>query len=381
MDMEKKTSIRDRLSQVTWGWYSICMATGGIAVLLYNTPHQFRGLEAIGKIIYIFNLVLFVTISLCLIVRFTSRRPALRESLQHPNETHFLGTAPLALATIILGANSYGTSSCGPWLTTALRVVFWIYVAVAILQAILHNWYLYHRRMAASQPFAIPRLLPSFPAMLSGTIASVLAANQPAHHAVPILVAGVTLQGFGFLMSLFVYAEYFYRMNKDGLPEARERPELFIAVGPWSFTALAVIGMANGAVQKVPVDWLISSGASSSQSLESVSPTTAQVALILASLFAIFLWFLAFHSLCVGILSMLALCRVFGGEGVPAMSLPWWSMVFPNTGFVIATIRIGSVLQSAAILWVASVMTVVQVAVWLVVLGASAWVILRGGML
>ncbi|KAL2801211.1 voltage-dependent anion channel [Aspergillus keveii] len=386
MDMEKKTSIWDRLSQVTWGWYSVSMATGGIAVLLYNTPHQFTGLETIGKIIYIFNLVLFLTISLCLIIRFSSRRSALRESLQHPNETHFLGTAPLALATIILGANSYGTSSCGPWLITALRIVFWIYVAAAILQAIIHNWYLYHRRMAASQPFAIPRLLPSFPAMLSGTIASVLAANQPAHHAVPILVAGVTLQGFGFIMSLFVYAEYFYRMNKDGLPEAKERPELFIAVGPWSFTALAVIGMANGAVQKVPVDWLISStssssGSSSSQSLESISPTTAKVALILASLFGIFLWFLAFYSLCIGILSTFSLCRVFGGEGVPPMSLPWWSMVFPNTGFVIATIRIGSVLQSETILWVASVMTVLQVAVWLAVLGASAVVILSGGML
>jgi tellurite resistance protein TehA-like permease len=222
--------------------------------------------------------------------------------------------------------------------------------------------------------------------MLSGTIASVLAANQPAHHVVPILVAGATLQGFRFIMSLFVCAEYFYRMNKDGLPEAKERPELFIAVGPWSFTALAVIGMANGAVQKVPVDWLISStssssGSSFSQSLESISPTTAQVALILASLFGIFLWFLAFYSLCIGILSMFSLCRVFGGEGVPGMSLPWWSMVFPNTGFVIATIRIGSVLQSEAILWVASVMTVLQVAVWLVVLGASAVVILRGGML
>jgi tellurite resistance protein TehA-like permease len=81
MDMEKKTSICDRLSQVTWGWYSISMATGGIAVLLYNTPHQFTGLETIGKIIYIFNLVLFLAISLCLIIRFSCRRSALRESL------------------------------------------------------------------------------------------------------------------------------------------------------------------------------------------------------------------------------------------------------------------------------------------------------------
>ncbi|KAL2849263.1 voltage-dependent anion channel [Aspergillus pseudoustus] len=369
--MEKKTSIRDRVSQVTWGWFSISMATGGIAVLLYNTPHRFAGLETIGKIVYIFNLVLFKAISLCLAIRFVSRRAALKGSFQHPNETHFIATCPLALATIILGASTYGTPACGPWLITALRVVFWIYVALSTLQAILHNWYLYHLHLASKQPFAIPRLLPSFPAMLSGTIASVLASHQPAHHAVPILVAGITLQGFGFVMSLFIYAEYFYRLNKDGLPAATERPELFIAVGPWSFTALAVIGMAEGAVQKVPVDWLISS--SSPESLSSIAPTAAQVSLILASLVAIFLWFLAFYSLCIAILSMFSLCRVFGGQGVPPMSLPWWSMVFPNTGFVIATIRIGTVLQSEAVLWVASAMTILQVAVWLAVLAATGW--------
>jgi tellurite resistance protein TehA-like permease len=151
---EKKVSIRDRLGQVTWGWFSISMATRGIAVLLYNTPNQFPGLETIGKIVYIFNLVLFLTISLCLSSRFLSNSSALKESLAHPNETHFLGTCPLALATIIMGASVYGTPACGAWLLVALRVVFWIYVAIAILQAIFHNWYLnlYHTHMASEQP-------------------------------------------------------------------------------------------------------------------------------------------------------------------------------------------------------------------------------------
>ncbi|KAG2003877.1 hypothetical protein GB937_009370 [Aspergillus fischeri] len=176
--------------------------TGGIAVLLSSTPHQFPGLKTIGKIVYILNLVLFLCISACLIIRFLAKSSALKESFQEPNESHFIGTCLLALATLILGAENYGTDACGPWLQVALRIVFWIYVALSTIQAIWHNWYLYHIRMASRQPFALVRLLPSFPAMLTGTIASVLASHQPRHHALPILIGGTTFQGFGFIMSL-----------------------------------------------------------------------------------------------------------------------------------------------------------------------------------
>ncbi|KAF7593758.1 NAD-dependent malic enzyme, mitochondrial [Aspergillus hancockii] len=349
------------------------MATGGIAVLLYNTPHQFTGLETIGKVVYVFNLVLFLSVTCCLAVRFLSKRSALKESFQHPNETHFAGTCLLALATIIIGAESYGSSTCGPWLQVTLRIVFWIYVALAMLLAIFHNWYLYHHGMAGQQSFALVRLLPSFPAMLSGTIASVLASKQPAQHALPIIIGGTTFQGFGFMMSFLVYGEYFYRLNKSGLPKPAERPEMFIAVGPWSFTALALIGMANAAAEKFPSRYIISYADSSSP--ENVTVTTGDITLVLAALVGIFLWLMAFFCLCIAIISIFATCRLLGGTGVPGMSLPYWSMVFPNTGFVIATIRIGSVLESEAILWVSSVLTVLQVAIWLMAGVTTIWAV------
>ncbi|KAE8347176.1 voltage-dependent anion channel-domain-containing protein [Aspergillus arachidicola] len=325
-----KVSLRERLYQVTWGWYSMSMATGGIAVLLYNTPHQFTGLETIGKIVYIFNLVLFLSISLCLSFRFLTKPSALKESFQHSNETHFVGTCLLAFATIIIGAESY----------VALRIVFWIYVAISIIEAIFHNWYLYHHSMAT---------------MLSGTIASVLASKQPPKHALPIIIGGTTLQGFGFLISLFIYGEYFYRLNKSGLPKPSERPEMFIAVGPWSFTALALIGMANAAVEKFPARYIISYADSSSS--KTVTVTTGDIALVVAALAGIFLWAIAFFCLCIAIASVVALCKLFGGGGAPGMSLPYWSMVFPNTGLVIATIRIG------------------QVAIWLIASVATIWAV------
>lgn len=370
----RHVSVKQRICQISWGWFASSMSTGGIALLLKQTPHQFTGLTVIGKIVFILNLVVFVLLSAALCVRFVSRPSSLRESLQDASETHFVATAVLALATIIMGIESYGSSSCGPWLQVVERVLFWIYVALAMVLAILQNWYLYHRRMACQQSFALLRLLPSFPAMLAGTMASVLASNQPADQAKPMLIGGTTLQGFGFLMSLLVYAEFLYRMNKNGLPRALDRPEMFIAVGPWSFTSVALIGMAQVAKEKWPQRYILSVAESSYSTTSSVS--AADIALILATMTAVFLWMMAFFFFCIAAISTLAACQTFGGEGGSrgmTVSLAWWSMVFPNTGFTLATIDIGEALGSEGVLWVTSGMTIAQVTVWLVVACMTVW--------
>lgn len=58
-------------------------------------------------------------------------------------------------------------------------------------------------------------------------------------------------------------------------------------------------------------------------------------------------------------------------------SQTWWSFVFPNTGFIIAIIEIGTALDSQAILWVASVATVVQIAMWLFVFVAHVRAVVK----
>ena len=48
--------------------------------------------------------------------------------------------------------------------------------------------------------------------------------------------------------------------------------------------------------------------------------------------------------------------------------LGWWAMVFPNTGFVIATISIGESLQNEAVLYVGNVLSIAIVCMWAYVL-------------
>lgn len=51
--------------------------------------------------------------------------------------------------------------------------------------------------------------------------------------------------------------------------------------------------------------------------------------------------------------------------------------MFPNTGFIIAMIDIGTAIGSDAILWVASVATVLQIMVYLFVFGAHVRAVLK----
>lgn len=48
--------------------------------------------------------------------------------------------------------------------------------------------------------------------------------------------------------------------------------------------------------------------------------------------------------------------------------LGWWAMVFPNTGFAIATISIGNALQDETILFVGNGLSIAIIAMWFFVL-------------
>lgn len=112
------------------------MSTGGISLLLSRTPHRFPGLTVLGKIVYIFDLLIFLALSICITTRFVLSPRSLRLSLLHPTEALFFPTFSLALVIILIGAEEYGSGSVGVWLETAERVLFWIYCAGTFLMAV-----------------------------------------------------------------------------------------------------------------------------------------------------------------------------------------------------------------------------------------------------
>ena len=326
------------------------MATGGLALLLHpdTQPHTFDGLLTIGRICFVVDLVIFTAITVCISYRFATNPGTFKSSLTHPTESLFASTSLISLASIIACIARYGIPETGPWLITTFRVLFWIYYAITWLVAIVQYSLLFTNPSLRIQDMTPAWDLPIFPVMLSGTVAAVGAPTQPASQAVPMLVAGTLAQGLGFLVSILMYASYVRRMIQYGFPSPASRPAMFIAVGPPSFTALALIGMADG----WPAEHYDYFG----------SPEMTMVALkVIAFVVAVFIWSLGFWFFCVGVVSTLMVAREL------EFKLNWNAFVFPNVGFTISVISIGRVLKSEGVLWVGSVMSILLVALYLFV--------------
>ena len=153
-------------------------------------------------------------------------------------------------------------------------------------------------------------------------------------------------------------------MIEFGLPPPAARPAMFIAVGPPSFTALALFGMANN----FPRDYINYfsyylpfgfSGPGEAFSNEQQQLIGVQITVTLAIWVAVFIWSMGVWFFCVALISTLMVARQL------KFKLNWWAFVFPNTGLTIATITLAKAFRSEGFKWVGSIMSILIVATWL----------------
>ncbi|KAL7914028.1 voltage-dependent anion channel domain-containing protein [Trichoderma velutinum] len=329
-----KLPIRQRLQHFTWAWYTFPMSTGGLSLLIFAQPYQFNGLKTVGLVVYIINLIIFSLITMAMTARFFLHTGELVRSLSHPREGFFFPAFFLSIATIITSTQRYVIPDDHVVLEWVIQAAFWVYVALTSVLAIGQYSYVFAVHSLSLQNFMPTLILPIFPIMLSGTIASVIAATQPEIAAMPILVAGLTCQGLGMSVAILMYAHMIGRLIQSGLPNREHRPGLFMCVGPPSFTALALIGMANGvpdSIEELAID--------------------KSVIKVVAVLVAISLWALSFWWFGIAVVAVISSPPKY-------FHLGWWAMVFPNTGFTLATISIAKELISPSFQWVTTGMSV-----------------------
>lgn len=159
------------------------------------------------------------------------------------------------------------------------------------------------------------------------------------------------------MVAFLMYAVYIHRLMQYGLPNPNLRPGMFIAVGPPSFTGLALIGLSKS----LAPDYGYFAG----------KPTAVEMAQTAALMAGVFLWALGFWFFCIALLAVLWDVKKM------CFHLVWWAFIFPNAGFVIATTTIGEQLESQGILWVASAMTILIVTMYLFILCCTIRAVFR----
>ncbi|TGO23585.1 hypothetical protein BPAE_0127g00050 [Botrytis paeoniae] len=348
----------ERLRHFTYAWFASTMSTGGVAFTLSVLPIESDAILTLGKAMFVINIMVFLTIVGLLIARFTMYPGTFTHSLTNPHEGFFFATGFLTMATMMTNATAYGIPNTGPWLIGALRLAFWLYTIGATFLAIVYYHILFTVKKLVITNVLPGWVLPIFPAMLVGTLASAIAKTQPVESAAQMLVAGLTFQGLGMMLAIMMYGIYFGRLLTSGLPVDASRPAMFIAVGPPSFTALALIGMAQDATTtKVFTEYYNLPGITNPAAI----PDMLQLGALLS---AIFLWALAFWFFAI---ATFAAIEAFSRND---FHLNWYAYVFPNVGFTIATIKIGERLNSPPILGVGTAMGIVLFLLWLLIVFA-----------
>ncbi|OTB13759.1 hypothetical protein K445DRAFT_303786 [Daldinia sp. EC12] len=342
-----KLGIRQRMHHFTWAWFTLPMSTGGLSLLIFAQTHQFPGLRQIGLFVYIVNLILFTTLTFAMLSRFFLHHGDFYKSLSHPREGFFFPTYFLSIATIITSTQRYAIPDNDTPLVWAIQLAFWGYVVITLIVAIGQYSFVFAAHNFGLQTMMPTWILPIFPIMLSGTIASVISDTQPEIQAIPIVIAGMSCQGLGLFVAIMMYAHMIGRLMSAGLPNREHRPGLFMNVGPPAFTALAFIGMANG----LP------------DTFDREMDGFIDVHLIrtFAVIGAIFLWALSLWWFGIALVAVISSPPKY-------FHLGWWAMVFPNTGFILATISISNEFGNESVKWVTTGMSICLLATYLFVL-------------
>ncbi|KAI9933406.1 hypothetical protein MW887_007879 [Aspergillus wentii] len=249
-------SWKKRIRHFTWAYFTLTMATGGIANVLYTIPYRFRGLETIGIIVFLLNIVLYIGIWTLLIARFYYYPYTFKASFLHPTESLFVPASIVSFGTILINISQYGPESTGPWLDTAVGILFWIDAALAVIFSAgiyLLLWSTQTFTIAQMTPIWI---FPAYPMLIIGPHAGILSAKLEPSRALLIIIGGTTIQGVGFLVSLMVYSAFIYRLMSQKLPKENVRPGMFVSVGPSAFTVAGIVNMAAEAKRAFPADFM-----------------------------------------------------------------------------------------------------------------------------
>lgn len=151
-----------------------------------------------------------------MVTRFCLHTGDLRKSVTHAREGLFFPTFFLAIATIITSTERYVVPDNDKPLRWVILGAFWGYLIVTLSLAVGQYSFLFARHKFGLQTMMPTWILPIFPVMLSGTIASVVADSQPDIAAIPIIVAGLTAQGLGISVSVLMYAHMIGRLMQAG---------------------------------------------------------------------------------------------------------------------------------------------------------------------
>ncbi|KAK3387134.1 voltage-dependent anion channel-domain-containing protein [Podospora didyma] len=362
-----KVGIRDRIACYRWTWFTMTMATGGVANVLYSIPYRSPWLTGIGLTFFFLNICLFAINCLLITLRFHYRSGSFLNSFTDQVESLFIPAVVVSLATIFITICQYGVPHVGPWLLGVMEAMFWIYISASVGASAGMYLTLWSTQVFPIHTMTPVWVFPAYPLLLTAPFgANLIAAASSSSYsgegegeglrsinAIAIAVASVTGQGTGFLISFMICAAFLYRLMTQKLPRDAQRPGVFISIGPSAFTAAGLVQLGNQTQDIFPPNFMGTQHA-------------VYILKLLAYMTGLWLWGLSIWFFLVSVGSLWKYLRP-ENRAKMHFQMTWFSFVFPNTALVTATEQLGRAFECQGLEIFGSVLAAIIVIVWILV--------------
>ncbi|KAH6640821.1 voltage-dependent anion channel [Chaetomium tenue] len=355
----RKVGLRDRIGCFQWTWFTMTMATGGIANVLFSIPYKSQWLTGIGLAFFFLNLCLFIMNCVLISLRFYWRSGSLVESFNDQYESLFISAIIVSIATILITITQYGIPYTGPWLLSVIEALFWVYIGVSTLVSASLYLTLWSTQVFPIHTMTPVWVFPAYPLLLSAPFGGnlVSAASRAGQldgiNTVPVALAAITVQGTGFLISFMICAAFLYRLMTQKLPRDHQRPGVFISIGPSGFTCAGLVQLGSQTASIFPPGFAGTQHA-------------ADILRLLSYMAGLWLWGLSIWFFLVSVGSLWKYLRP-ESKGKLRFQMTWFSFVFPNTALVTATEALGGALESPGLQIFGCVLAACLILVWILV--------------
>ncbi|PTB79192.1 hypothetical protein M440DRAFT_1327620 [Trichoderma longibrachiatum ATCC 18648] len=350
----RQVGLKDRIACYQWQFFTMTMATGGVASALHGLVYQAEWVTGFGIAFCLLNIVLFLTNCVLISLRFYFRPGSLTKSFTDQVESLFIPAFFVSIAVILTNICQYGAPHCGVWLLKTLQILFWIYTGLSAAASAGLYLILWSTLVFPIHMMTPTWVFPAYPLMLTAPFAGNLIAAASATGRIDVLYApavalsAVATQGTGCLISLMISSAFIYRLMTQKLPRDFQRPGVFISIGPYAFTAASIAQLGSQADVILPSDFL-------------GTVHGADIIKIISILVALWLYGLSTWFFLVSVGSLWKYVRT--GKGMP-FQMTWWSFVFPNTALVSATEIMGNIFESRGLQLFGCAMTIALVIAW-----------------
>ena len=230
------------IRQFTPNWFTVSMGTGVVALIVSEFPMLKALTWQLGTGLWYFNILLFVLFTVLYGLRWAFYPHEAKQIFQHPSMSLFLGTIPMALATILNGFLKYGQPIYGDTAVQIAQTLWYADVVLALLVAWAVPFAMYRHQEHALQQMTAVWLLPIVACEVAASSGGLLLGHLAADtHAVAILLGSYVLWGVSVLPAFAILTILMLRLVLHKLPEKEWAISSWLALGPIGTAALALL--------------------------------------------------------------------------------------------------------------------------------------------